>query len=731
MSTATIEGQANLPARPTLAYINRADLRIVQEVERALAGRVAWLVDRHHMPSGDIMSYLSKPGVEGILGDMNTISRELLADRVHDKLKKGLHVVLITNSPSQARGTLSDVPAHLLGYLDDTTLPALPLYAAYASDEPEEAFPLSSPEAPLTLRIMPQQREGKALGARVRAAWAEAAAEHLADHPLLREASLPRLLVTALMRHQDARLIDGVDDSSLTYRNLLALALMLAGRLREQTKDRRLGIILPPGKLAAIANLACLLAGISPLNLNYTQDKARVEREIRQGGINRFLTEERFRRKLSQFAWPRSRDLIYVDRELMEMGRAPFTFWRTLVRFSAPSTVLRRLPRSKVRATPESEAALTFTSGVEGPPKAVPMSHRMLAASLLQLHNRLDMQPRQRVLAALPLFHSLGFVHGLLLPLLFGYDMVTYPSVQSARRLSTLIAQNKVRFAPTTPALAAALLRAGSQEGFASLRYFMVGGGALPDDLVQKAHQHRHVHLLQAYSLTEAAPLAALNLPPHEGGHVEAEGTLPPDIPAHRPGTVGTPLPGLAVRITDVSREGRQLPPGGEGLIWLKGANIAPRYLDAEQGILHGQWYCTGDVGSLDAEGFLTISGRAMRFSHIGGVLVPHEKLEAVLMHMYKLNPAEGGIRLAIVAVPDPREGEQLILLSSVHKNNADYRYTTMRYNLMNAGYPEQWTPKKLIPLPYIPTLPNGKLDYPACFAGCCKQLGITPDEGD
>ncbi len=728
MSDPTIEGKGNLPARPTLAYPNRVDLRVVQEMERAMGGRVAWLVERSCMPGSDIMDYLRTQRAAGILTDMANMSREVLADRIHDKLTAGYHVVLLSGRPTQAKGSLCDVPSRLLHYLDGTTLPVLPVYAGYSSDEPEDALPATSADAPLHLRFMPQQREGKYLGARVRTAWMEAQADHLAAHPLLREASLPRLLVAALMRHQDARLIDGVDDSSLTYRNLLALALMLAGRLREQTKDRRIGIILPPGKLAAIANLACLLAGISPLNLNYTQDKANAEREIRHAGVNRFLTEERFRRKLPQFAWPRSRDLIYVDRELAEMGRAPFTFWRTMVRFSSPARVLRRLPQSS--ATAESEASLFFTGGVEGTPKAVPMSHRMLVASLLQLQNRLDMQPRQRVLSALPLFHSLGFIHGLLLPLLFGYDMVTYPSPQAARRLATLIAQNKVRLAPTTPGMAAALLRAGSQEGFSSLRYFMVGGGALPESLVAKARQHRHVHLLSAYSLTEAAPMAALNLPPWEGGQDDAGGTLPPEIVAHRPGSVGAPLPGMAVRITDVAHEGRQLPPGGEGLIWLKGANVASRYLDAEQGMLRGQWYCTGDIGSVDEEGLLTISGRAMRFSNIGGVLVPHEKLEAVLVQMYKAENNADPIKLAIVAVPDPKEGEQLILLSAMHKTNADYRYTTMRYNLMNAGYPEQWTPKKLIPLPYIPTLPNGTLNYPACFMGTCRQLGIAlPDE--
>ncbi len=752
MTYPNIEGLNNLPTRPTLVYVNRADVRVVQALEQVFQGRVAWLVERSCMPGSTVMSYLQSQRAEGILGDLHTISRELLADRIHDKFKKGLHVILLTGRPTQARGALADIPTRLLGFLDDTALPVLPVYAAYHQNHVENALSATPAEnATLSLRIMPQQRAGKALGARARMAWMEAAADHLADHPLLQDASLPRLLVTALMRHQDARLIDGVDDSSLTFRNLLALALMLAGFLRKQTKDRRLGIILPPGKLSAIANLACLLAGISAVNINYTQDKAAAERDIRQAGVNRFLSEERFRRKMSSFAWPSSRDLIFIDRELTAMGRAPFTFWRTLVRFGKPAAILRRLHLPAT--TPDAEAALLFTAGTEGATHAVPLSHRMLTASLLQLQNRLEMQPGQRLLSALPAYTPLGLVHGLLLPLLFGYDLVTYPSPRAAQRLATLMVENRVRLAPVSadmvrtmlaifaeenrkqlakraPALAEAQSCGRLPELFAHLRYWIAPGSDVTEPMVQRVQELFGVPLLTAYSMTEAAPLASLNLPPYEGGHSEGEGgTQLPTIPSHRRGSAGCPLPGIAVRITDVAHEGRLLPPGAPGLIWLKGANMASRYLDEEEGLLRGLWYCTGDVGYVDEEGMLFIAGRRMRFSCIGGELVPHEKLESVLAQVFNLSLQPGKPQIAIVAVPDPKEGEQLVLLSTVHRANTDYRYTTMRYTLMNMGYPEQWTPRRLVvahTFKFLPTLPSGKLNYPFCFAGVCSQLKIA-----
>ncbi len=787
MTDPIIEGLGNLPERPSLIYINRADLRVVQALEKVL-GRILWLVDASCMPGRSVMGYLIARRAMGFQGNMDSISPELMADRIHDWHKAGCHVVLLTGHPTQARASLCDVPTRLLNYLDDSTLPVLPIYAGYHQADVERALEPSAPppaqapaaeqgaaapalppdtEAPPVLRILPQLRAGKGMGARVRSAWMEAAADHVAAHPLLKTATLPRLLVTALMRHQDEVLCDGVDDSRLTYGKLLTLALVLSRRLSNQTQDKRLGIILPPGKRAAIANLACLLAGISPVNIDYSLGRAAVQHQIRRAGLNRFVTEKRFHLKLDRFAWPSSRDLFFMDEELLEAGRAHQTYWRALVRLGKPGYLLRCL--NPPAATPESEATLFFTAGVENEPQAVTVSHRMLLASLLQLQSRLDMQPGQRVLSALPWYRGCGFACGLLFPLLFGYGMVTYPDPDSGIRLATIMAETQVRLAfmtpgmaqsllsladadnrkrlnATAPALAAALQGGRLAELFAHLHYLIAAGAPLSEALVQKARELFNLQLLSAYTLAEAAPMAALNMPPCEGGQEDAEGMRPPTIPAFRAGSAGAPLPGMAVRITDVGKEGRLLPPGVPGLIWLKGANLAERYLDAEESLLQSRWYYTGDVGHLDADGLLHIAGRRMRFSHIGGVLVPHERLEAVMAAMYKIPHGEGlPQRLAIVAVQDPREGEQLVLLSAAHRKNAEYRFTTMRYNIMNAGFPEQWTPKRLVSLEYLipllppgsapdrlPTLPDGKLDYLRCFTLLCRVLGIAlPNDGE
>lgn len=136
-----------------------------------------------------------------------------------------------------------------------------------------------------------------------------------------------------------------------------------------------------------------------------------------------------------------------------------------------------------------------------------------------------------------------------------------------------------------------------------------------------------------------------------------------------------------------------------------------------------------GGVGKLSDEGLLTISGRKARFSKINDTLVPHVAAEDALYKVLGLPTDDGVRRLAIVGVPNPRgAGEILALLSTVHKNVVPQDIITARYALLNARYPAAWAPTHIMPVSSIPSLPNGSLDYPLCYRGTCRQLGIPTD---
>ena len=347
----------------------------------------------------------------------------------------------------------------------------------------------------------------------------------------------------------------------------------------------------------------------------------------------------------------------------------------------------------------------------------------MLVANLVMSQSRIDLTTGDRFLSSLPIFHSFGLTIGMLMPLVYGYDMVTYPSPLAARRLCELIRKYKVRLTVATPTLVRHMFHLATPETFESLDYFITGAERLSPELATEARQRFKLNLLEGYGLTEASPVVSVNLP----APIPLEGEIA--IPSARGGTVGVPLPGVAVRIMDASREDRIQALSTPGMIWLKGPSILKNYLDDEEATrerTRGAWFCTGDIGKLDADGMLTILGRRNRFSKIGGEMISHEHVEQVLTRVLKIKPSAPGEparRIAVVGIPDSAKGEKLILLSTVHKISHPHDLITIRYGIMNEGYPALWCPDRILPVPSIPELANGKLNYPLCYNMAMKLL--------
>lgn len=262
-------------------------------------------------------------------------------------------------------------------------------------------------------------------------------------------------------------------------------------------------------------------------------------------------------------------------------------------------------------------------------------------------------------------------------------------------------------------------------DTFSAMRYFLVVGEKMPSELAIRARRNFKLDLCESYTVTEAScPIAICTpAPPSENNYI---------LPTGNPGSVGATLPGIALKITALHRPDLSLAPTDTGLIWLSGSAIVQQYLSqdtASSTNIRGKWFCTGDVGSLNEEGLLTISGRHERFSQIGDDLVPHEILELEICRILRIDPAENIRRIAIVGVPDPQApGDKLVLLSTVHRAVNPHDTITLHYELLGARRPSSWTPRHIIAVKSIPTLPNGKLDYPRCYEGTCKMLGIDPN---
>ena len=514
-----------------------------------------------------------------------------------------------------------------------------------------------------------------------------------------------------------AALYDGADNSQTSYHKILAAAIVLSKEIRTFTKQPRIGIVLPPGRGAMIANLAALLAGKTPVNLNFSASKESIESAIKQAEIDRFLTADIFVRKMQTFPWPSLKHLMFLER-LLPTWKGRIAKWLVAVK-TLPASVL-----VKVLGIPSQggdEATLLFTSGSSGDPKGVVLSHRNLLANVNQFGSRLNLLPNDKILGCLPLFHSFGSTVTLYYAMVEGLSVVTYPSPLDTPKLAELVEKHQISLMVATPTFLRGYLKRGKREQFASLKLVVTGAEKLPLALEEEFRNRFGKPVLEGYGLTETSPATNLNFPDPEPDPSQPD---LPIIPSRRLGSVGQLLPGIALRITSAATE-EPLPIDQSGMIWLRGANIFNGYLKqprkTEEVLLNG-WFRTGDIGRLDGDGFLHIEGRLSRFSKIGGEMVPHETVEEHINRALGLD-AESERKIAIVGLPDPDKGEMLVLLSCVASAAVKQELINLRYTLLDKGVPSLWIPKRLVPVESIPILQSGKLDIKGC-----EKLATRPE---
>ncbi len=520
--------------------------------------------------------------------------------------------------------------------------------------------------------------------------------------------SLPVALLAGLKKHgSSTKLFDGTDDSATSFDKLLGAAIAFSAEIRKQTKKKRVGILLPPGKGGMVANLAVLFAGKIPVNINFTSSHSAVQSSIRQADVDKFITADPFVRKIPAFPWPPNRDLIFIERTLPAIKKKIIR-WVILSKILPTSIIAKILGIGAEKG--DAEAILLFTSGSSGEPKGVPLSHRNVLANICQFGSRLQLKYDAKILGCLPLFHSFGCTVTLWYPCIEGVNLVTYPSPLETKRLAELIEMHSVNMLLSTPTFLRGYMRRVKPEQLKSIDYVVTGAEKLPKTLAEAFHDKFGILPLEGYGLTETSPATNLNLPERE-----PTGDAPV-IRSNQIGSVGKFLPGIAVKITNPATE-KPAPIDTQGTIWLRGANIFPGYLNnnkkTKEVIIDG-WFNTGDIGRLDDDGFLYIEGRLSRFSKIGGEMVPHETVEAIISKVLGLD-AETERKIAVVGVPDEKKGEAIALLTTICGDTREQECIDLRYKLMDEGLPSLWCPKIFIPTDEIPMLASGKLDIKGC----------------
>ncbi len=511
------------------------------------------------------------------------------------------------------------------------------------------------------------------------------------------EGHLGRTCIRGLKRGQfQTAVIDGLDGSELSRGNLLAAACALSRHLRQACPGRRIAIVLPPGKAAMIANLATVLAGKTPVNLNFTAGRPAVEAAMRIGQVRDCISARAFEKRLGDFAWPEH--VLHLE-ELMPTLKSDIIWWRAGV-LLLPGFVLAHLLEVPLTGD-RDEAVVLFTSGSSGEPKGVVLSHRNLIGNVLQFSIMLNLGKEDAILACLPFFHSFGCTVTLWYPMIEGIRTVTYPNPLEISKNAELIEKHRITLLCSTPTFLRGYLRKVEPEQIATLQLVVTGAEKLPMELAKAFHERFGKEIMQGYGLTETAPVAAVNLP-------EPAMSRPGDTvqPSSRSGSVGKLAPGMSARIMDPDTDA-ELSLHESGMLWLRGPNIFECYLDDPQrtaAVMRDRWFKTGDLGRFDEDGFLFIEGRLSRFSKIGGEMVPHETIESRIYEVMSL-PKEERV-IAVTGIPDEAKGEALVLLSIRDLDPAE-----LRAKLAEHGLPNLWIPRKIQRVDEIPHLASGKLD--------------------
>jgi acyl-[acyl-carrier-protein]-phospholipid O-acyltransferase / long-chain-fatty-acid--[acyl-carrier-protein] ligase len=529
-------------------------------------------------------------------------------------------------------------------------------------------------------------------------------AEAFEQRPMLRR-HLARECVRSLAKHPGhIQLVDRTGARTpVKAGQLLAAAAALSRHIKRTIPEYRVGVVLPPGTGAFIANLAIACAGKVPVNLNFTSGRAALESSMRIGGVKTVISADLMREKAPNFPWPdRTLDL---KKEIEAMGGKKAILPWFLAAWLLPNQLiptLLGLPHIGDRA----EAGLLFTSGSSGDPKGVALSHRNILANCAQISSLSILPQKTTLLACLPVFHSFGFTITLWYPMIRGCHVVTVPSPLDTRKIIDAIKEEKATCLLGAPTFVRPILRKAHPGELRSLQLVVTGAEKLPDDLYHAFLERFHLEILQGYGLTETTPASNINQPHPPVTTFTAEHQI-----GKKMGSVGRLLPGMSVRIVH-PETGDEMPAGEAGIVWFKGANVFGGYLnDGEKtrAAFQDGWFVTGDLGRLDDEGFLFIEGRMSRFSKIGGEMIPHGTIEQRIAELFEWNE-EDGYAAVVMGLPDATKGEALVLLTT-----KDITVDQVREKLLSVGMPGLWVPKIIKQVEMIPILGTGKLDLKGC----------------
>ncbi len=512
------------------------------------------------------------------------------------------------------------------------------------------------------------------------------------DHTAVRHSLFGALLAARRRAGGGKLIVEDPERSPLSY-DRLVLASMVVGKkiALETARGEAVGILLPNVNAAAITLMALSAYGRVAAPLNFTAGVKNLRAACRAAEIETIVSSRRF------VETARLDDVVAELEAGPADGEAgPRVIYLEDLRASVTSldkaagvvrAALAGIVHSRHALDPDEAAVILFTSGSEGEPKGVALTNANIIANVRQIEAHIGsppLGPDQIVLNPLPVFHSYGLTGGLLLGLLGGMRVVLYPSPLHYRQIARLAKDTGATILFGTDTFLQGWMRAAEADDFAGVRVVVAGAERVKDE-TRRVWAAWGTTLLEGYGATECAPVLAVN-----------------DLQDNRPGTVGRFLPGIEHRVEPVEgiREG--------GRLYVRGPNVMAGYmLPSAPGVLvppPDGWHDTGDIVTVDEDGFVAVKGRAKRFAKIGGEMISLTVVEGLAQGLWP-----GGTHVA-VTLPDPRKGEQIVLVT----DRPDAERDALLARAKAEGYPELWVPRAVLVTAAIPVLGSGKIDVPA-----------------
>ncbi len=520
--------------------------------------------------------------------------------------------------------------------------------------------------------------------------------------------TVPELVFDRLKKVKKDLIFADTTGVELSGYRFLTASILFKNILKSRVKGQNIGLLFPSSAGGAFFNTSILMLGKTAVNLNFTSSMEALKGSVGKAEIQTIIASKKFVEKLKEKGIAIDEilelcEVLYVE-DLKPLITKPKGLATLLSVVLLPSFILKKLHINKQKK--DSTAVIMFSSGSEGIPKGIELSHTNIVGNTQQVASILNVNDKDVIVGSLPFFHAFGTVVTLFLPLIEGIKCVAHPDPTDGYAIGKLIEKYKATIMLGTSTFFRLYAKnpKAKKEMFQTLRYIVAGAEKLSPKVREDFTNKFGKEIIEGYGVTETTPVASCNIPDIQSPDKSVQ-------VGNKIGTVGMPIPGTKFKIVDPDSH-EELETGEEGMILIGGVQVMKGYLKDKSKTkevlvkLKGEtYYITGDKGRVDEDGFLTIVDRYSRFAKLGGEMV---SLGAVEENIRKVLPNDE-IDIVATAIKDEKKGEKVVALIS---NINEEELSNLKKEIIDSFDNNLMIPSVYKIVENVPKLGSGKTDF-------------------